>query len=156
MSRNEPEVTFTLRTDGVTVATHDLDDQVLEKILHFPDGLPGFPDLEQFILVDLREDGAFQELRGVEDPEVAMIVTVPWLFFPDYTPVLSDAEQEELELDSEQDAVLFVPVTFDSKERQVFLNLLGPFVVNSRTRRGRQLVLTGSEYPVRAPVQLAG
>ena len=83
-----------------------------------------------------------------------MVVTVPWLFFPDYAPVLSDAEQAELELETQEDAVLFVPVTFDAAERQVSLNLLGPFVVNARTRKGRQLVLTGSEYSVRAPVQL--
>ena len=34
----------------------DTDTEVLERILHFPDGLPGFPDLERFVLVDLRED----------------------------------------------------------------------------------------------------
>jgi flagellar assembly factor FliW len=47
-------------------------------------------------------------------------------------------------------------VSFDSESRQASLNLLGPFVVNSRTRRGRQVVLTGSEYSVRAPIDLAG
>ena len=130
------------------------DTDIREKVIHFPEGLPGFPELEQFVLIDLREDGAFQELRSVEDPDIAMIVTVPWLFFPDYAPVLSDTEQEELELESADDAVLFVPVTFDSATRQVSLNLLGPFVVNSRTRRGRQLVLTGSDYSVRTPIEL--
>lgn len=125
-----------------------------DKILHFPDGLPGFPELERFLLIDLREDGAFQELRSIDDPAVAMLVCVPWLFFPDYAPVLTDAEQAELELEASEDAVIFVPVTFDSEERQVSLNLLGPFVVNSRTKRGRQLVLTGTEYPVQARVEL--
>ncbi len=124
------------------------------EALHFPDGLPGFPDMKQFVLIEFREDGAFQELRSVDDPDVSMIVCVPWLFFPEYAPVLSDEEQEELGIESQDDAVVFVPVTFDERDRQVSLNLLGPFVVNSRTRRGRQLVLADSDYPVRAPIAL--
>jgi flagellar assembly factor FliW len=122
--------------------------------LLFPDGLPGFPDLKRFVLIELREDGAFQELQSIDDPEVSMIVCVPWLFFPDYAPVLSDDEQEDLELETQADAVVFVPVTFDERLHQVSLNLLGPFVVNARTRRGRQLVLAESEYPVKAPISL--
>ena len=76
------------------------------------------------------------------------------LFFPDYAPVLSDIEQAELELATTEDAILFVPVSFDPESRQIFLNLLGPFVVNARTRKGRQLVLTGTSYTTRTPIEL--
>ena len=127
---------------------------LFEKALHFPDGLPGLPDLEHFVIVELREDGAFQQLQSLDNVDISMIVCVPWLFFPDYAPVLSDIEQAELELESADDAVLFVPVSFDADSRQMFLNLLGPFVVNSKTRKGRQLVLTGTSYTTRTPIQL--
>jgi flagellar assembly factor FliW len=125
-----------------------------DKALYFPDGLPGLPDLERFVIVELREDGAFQQFQSLDHPEIAMIVCVPWLFFPDYAPVLSDLEQAELELESAEDAILFVPVSFDQETRQVFLNLLGPFVVNSKTRVGRQLVLTDTDYTTRTPIEL--
>lgn len=131
------------------------DQQLADKVVHFPDGLPGFPELERFVVVELREDGAFQQLQSVDDPEISMIVCVPWLFFPEYAPVLSDAEQAELEIESATDAVVFVPVSFDAVSSQASLNLLGPFVVNSKTRKGRQVVLTGSEYSVRTPIDLA-
>ncbi len=127
---------------------------LFEKALHFPDGLPGLPDLEHFVIVELREDGAFQQLQSLDTVDVSMIVCVPWLFFPDYAPVLSDIEQAELGLETADDAVLFVPVSFDPDSRQMFLNLLGPFVVNSKTRKGRQLVLTGTSYTTRTPIQL--
>jgi len=130
------------------------DDNLEEKVVHFTDGLPGFPDLERFVVIELRENGAFQQLQSIDDPSISMIVCVPWLFFPDYAPILSDAEEHELELESASDAIVFVPVSFDAETRQASLNLLGPFVVNSRTRRGRQVVLTGSEYSVRAPIDL--
>lgn len=127
---------------------------LLEKALHFPDGLPGLPELEHFVIVELREDGAFQQLQSLDDVDVSMIICVPWLFFPDYAPVLSDIEQAELGLETADDAILFVPVAIDPESRQVFLNLLGPFVVNTKTKVGRQLVLTGTDYTTRTLIEL--
>ncbi len=122
--------------------------------LHFPDGIPGFPQLERFVLVAEVEGGAFQRLQSLDVPQVSMYVCVPWLFFPDYAPELGPAEQEDLDIERPEDALVFCPVTIDLETRSVYLNLLGPFVVNAETRRGRQLVLAGSDYPVRAHVQL--
>lgn len=143
---------MTDQTGAETAEAKDL----YEKALHFPDGLPGLPDLEHFVIVELREDGAFQQLQSLDNIDISMIVCVPWLFFPDYAPILSDIEQAELELETADDAILFVPVTTDTDTREIFLNLLGPFVVNVKTRKGRQLVLTGTDYSTRTPIQLPG
>ena len=104
---------------------------LIEKALHFPEGLRGLPDLEHFVSVELCENGAFQQLQS-----------------------LDDIEQAELELESANDAIRFVPVSFDSESHQVFLNLLSPFVVNAKTRVGRQLVFTGTDYSTRTPIEL--
>lgn len=136
------------------MTTTTADAEIEEKILRFPDGIPGFPELQRFVIVEFREDGAFQQLQSVDDPDVAMIVCVPWLFFPDYAPVVGDIEQHALELESSDDAILFVPVSVDAESGEVSLNLLGPFVVNAKTRVGTQLVLSGTEYQVRTPVEI--
>ena len=122
------------------------------NVITFPGGIPGFPDDERFVLVEEFEDGVFQRLQSLDDPAVAMYVCVPWLFFPDYAPVLSDPEREELAIEAAEDALVFCPVTLDPERDAVYVNLLGPFVVNSETRQGRQLVLAGSDYPTRASV----
>ena len=140
--------------DGDTLTTESRSQALEDKILEFRDGIPGFAHLQRFVIVEFREDGAFQQLQSVDDADVSMIVCVPWLFFPDYAPVVGDAEQAELGLDSSEDAVVFVPVSMDPDSGVVSLNLLGPFVVNSKTRRGVQLVLTGSDYDVRTPIDL--
>lgn len=129
-------------------------DSLEDKVIRFPGGIPGFPDHERFVLVELVPDGAFHELRCVDDPDIAMLVTVPWLFFPDYAPVLSDDEQVELGIESASDATLFCAVNIDEESESLHVNLLGPFIVNQETRTGRQLVLAGSDYPARATVQL--
>ena len=117
------------------------------KILTFPGGLLGFPDIERFALVDAGDGDTYFWLQSVDDPQLAFLAAVPWAFFPGYEPVLSDADQEALGLASAEDATLFCLLTIT--EDAVTANLLGPLVVNSRTREGRQVVLGDSEYSTR-------
>lgn len=126
-----------------------------ERVLTFPEGIPGFPQLHEFLLVEMGGEGLFRELRSIEDENVAMVVCVPWTFFPGYAPELSDTDQEKLGIERPEDAVIFCPVALDSASDTIYVNLMGPFVVNTTTRVGRQLVLTDSGYPVRAPLDFA-
>lgn len=126
-----------------------------ERILRFKGGIPGFPGCERFALVELADDSAFQILQSVDVPEVSMIVGIPWMFFPDYEIDLSAEDQRELGIERMEDAVVFCPVTLDAQNNQFYVNLMGPFVVNAKTRQGRQIVLSDRDLPLRAAVQLA-
>lgn len=126
------------------------------QVLSFSDGIPGFPNSQRFVLASISPDSDFQLLQSLDEPEVSMVVTAPWTFFPDYAPDLEEADRRELALEAAEDAVVFCPVTLEAATRTAYVNLLGPFVVNSRTREGRQIVLTGSDLPLRAPIELGG
>lgn len=125
------------------------------KIITFADGIPGLPRHKRFAIFDLAPDSPFHVLKSVDDPAVSMVVTVPWVFFPDYSLEISDVEQANLGLNAPADAVVFCSVVLDQDRRDtVFLNLMGPFVVNYANLQGCQLVLAGSGHPLRAPVTL--
>ncbi len=130
--------------------THD------QPVLTFTDGLPGFTDAHQFVLVDIVEDGAFQLLRSIERDDLELVVGQPWLFFPDYAPEIGDDDQRELALEAPEDALIFCAVTLPEGEGSMpTMNLLGPFVVNRHTLRGRQVVLKDeTATPVRAELDL--
>ena len=124
----------------------DLSDVVLE----IEGGVLGFPGVSRFALVRLDDevDGLFR-LVGV-DPEgtdLAFVVAAPQVFFPDYSPVIDDAVVEELAL--EDDALALVVLTLHEPLTDSTANLLAPVVLNPRTRRGRQVVLSDSSLPVR-------
>ena len=130
-------------------------DERPDGVLHFPDGLPGFPTARRFLLQDLVEDGAFQLLTSLDVESLELVVGQPWLFFPDYAPEIADTDQQELGLRTPEDALLFCAVTLPEGEDPVpTMNLLGPFVVNRHTLVGRQVVLGDEETPVRAPLPL--
>ena len=124
--------------------------------VEFPDGIPGFPTSRRFTLVALSADSDFQVLQSLDEPDVSLIVTVPWTFFPDYAPEIEEDDRAALDIAAPEDAVVFCPVTLEAATRSAYLNLMGPFVVNARTRIGRQLVLAGSDHPLRAPIDLGG
>jgi flagellar assembly factor FliW len=127
-----------------------------DKIVTFAEAIPGFPGAHRFVLTDLDEDGTFQLLRNLEDPELSLVVCLPWMFFPEYAPEIDEEIQTELDLSEPEDAIVFCSVTVEPDDEALYLNLLGPFVVNARTRQGRQVVQTDLSLPVRASVPLAG
>jgi flagellar assembly factor FliW len=123
------------------------------KVLSFAEGLLGFPDISRFAVVDAGDDGTYFWLQAVDDPQLAFLVAVPWAFFPDYAPVLSDADQHALALTDADDATLFCLLTIT--DDGVTANLLGPLVVNTATRQGRQVVLGDSDYSTRTALAAA-
>jgi flagellar assembly factor FliW len=143
------------RIDASTASTSTDGADSDDKVIEFPDGILGFPGNTRFVLINDSDDAVFQLLQSLEDPEVALIVSVPWLFFPDYAPEISDLERKQIGLEAPEDAIVFCPVTLSTEPDTVFVNLLGPFVVNRKTLEGRQVVLADSDYPVRAMVKLS-
>lgn len=132
--------------------TAEMADESALEPLRFDDGIPGYPDARNFVLSELVQDGAFQVLQNLEDPDLALVVAVPWLFFPDYSPELSDVDQDGLGIERQEDAIVFCPVTIDPDAETMHMNLLGPFVVNVATRVGRQIVLADQDFPLRAEI----
>lgn len=124
----------------------------MNEALLFDEGIPGFPDARRFLLEELVPDGVFHLFRNLDDPDLAMVVADPWTFFPDYAPELTELEKTGLELGDSQDAIVFCSVRFD--EDGAVMNLVGPFVVNIRTGRGCQIVLTDQELLLRAQLVL--
>ena len=120
-------------------------------VLRFDDGIPGFSEARGFVLSDLTEDGTFQLLTCVEDPDLSMVVASPWLFFPDYEPDLPEGDRRYLGIEEPEDAVLFCSVVADEDEDRIHLNLRAPFVANVRSHTARQVVLDEA-LPLRATV----
>lgn len=125
-----------------------------DGVLRFSQGIPGFGQLRSYRLLSLGDDTAFQLLQSVDNPDVEMVIVVPWLFFPDYSIDVPDQDRTELGIERPDDAVVFSPVTLNAAERTVYVNLMGPFVVNPLTGEGRQVVQVGRDLPLRAPISL--
>ncbi|GLY27029.1 flagellar assembly protein FliW [Kineosporia sp. NBRC 101731] len=121
--------------------------------INFIRPIPGFSDLRHFALtrIDDRE-ALISELRSLERPDVRFVVTVPAIFFSDYVVQLDDQDCEQLGLESAADALILTVLTPGENAKTTTANLLAPIVINSKTRAAAQVILTGTEWPVRAPL----
>jgi flagellar assembly factor FliW len=114
--------------------------------------IPGFAGLKRFVLSRDGQDNPISELRSLERPEIRFLVAVPGLFFSDYSIELDDQDCDNLGLDTATDALILTVLTLGKDVASTTANLLAPMVINSRTRDAAQVILTGSDWPVRAPL----
>lgn len=98
-----------------------------EDVYCFPKGLPGFDEEDAFVIVPW-EDTPFSYLQSVKEPALAFLLVSPFLFVPDYSFELSEADKEELEI---QDQVsVYSIVTIQAEASKSTMNLLAPIVLN--------------------------
>jgi flagellar assembly factor FliW len=118
----------------------------------FPDGIPGFPDFVQAVLIVVDENPDFYWLQSTSDGDLAFLTVVPWSFFPDYEAVLSDEDQEAIGLEDAGDALICCLVSVDRARNAYNANLRAPIVVNVATNRARQVVLPDERLDIQAEI----
>jgi flagellar assembly factor FliW len=131
--RPEPEVVH------VTSARFGEFEVSVDRVLHFPQGLIGFPRARRFVILDHRPGSPFKWMLCLEQPDVAFAVVEPGRMVPDYRAPLELAART-LGVDP-ADVALFVIVTIPADPLAMTVNLMAPVVVDVRTRISRQLVL---------------
>jgi len=111
-----------------------------DKIIHFPKGIIGYEDEQNFTLLQVAEDSPFFMLQSTKTLELGLIVADPYMFVDDYSIKISDAEQGIIQVKNSQDLLVFVTVTIPyGKPDQTALNLSGPIFINHEKRIGLQI-----------------
>ena len=119
-----------------------------EDVLLFPEALYGFDQEKEFVLLPLDPniDSPMEWLQSLRTPELAFIVTDPFLFVPQYKMVLNDDEKRQLKVESTESMVIRVIVTIPKVHAKMTANLVAPLVINQKNRLDKQIVLTSAEY----------
>jgi flagellar assembly factor FliW len=124
-------------------------------VIDFVADIPGLPGMSRCALVALDEVGALFTLRSLIDPDLRLVVAAPPVLFGDYEVDIDDDTAALLDLVDPADALVLVVVTLGQDLARSTANLLAPIVINTRTRRALQVVLTGTDQPLRAPLLVA-
>ena len=61
-----------------------------KKIVHFKNGIPAFEDEHEFIILPYEDDSPYYFMQSIKSPDLAFLLTIPFLFFPDYTFEIDD------------------------------------------------------------------
>src|SRR5437899_935766 len=133
-----------IQTTRFGVVTVDSD-----HVTTFPRGLLGISTTEpaRFALLQSAESGAFYWLQSADDPQLAFLVVDPSLFLKDYQVSIREETQEDLDLADAKDGQILV--ICNRAGEWITGNLLGPLVINTRTRVAGQVVLTEKKWTCR-------
>ncbi|MCA9410750.1 MAG: flagellar assembly protein FliW [Candidatus Omnitrophica bacterium] len=118
-------------------------------ILHFPEGLLGFGDRKEFVLVQEAAYAPFLWLQSADDPHLSFVVVDPLTFVPDYKVEVKPAEVKSLDLDDIEKARVLVIVVVRDDPEQITANLQGPLIINPDKGMGKQIVLLSDRYHTR-------
>lgn len=117
-----------------------------DKLISFPDGIPGFESYKAYALFDDPDSEPFQWLLSIDNPRLGFVVVNPLFIWADYDPKISRDDLRTLEVEKPEEILLFCIVTLADDPSQVTVNLSGPLVVNSVKRKARQLALLDDRY----------
>lgn len=121
-----------------------------QSILRFDAGLPGFELLNDFVLIDSEDEASpFKWLQCVNEPQMAFAVANPFMIVKDYDFELNDEEAERLGIEKSEEAAVYVIVVVPEELEKMSMNLKAPLIINSRNKKGAQIVLDTDKYTVR-------
>ena len=124
------------------------------KIISFPNGIIGFPDLTRFTLMHDEDQGSgsIKWLQSIDEPGFAMPVMDPLIVCPDYSPEIDKTKIEDIGNLDDDDILVLVTVTVPHDLAKMTVNLMGPFVINVKDMKGVQSIVENDNYPVKFPI----
>ncbi len=125
-----------------------------DKVIRFPGGIIGFPELTDFALVhdDEKGSGNVHWLQSVQEPAFAMPVMDPLIVCPDYNPVIDDEVFVPIGNLVEGEMLILVTLTVPKDIQKMSVNLKGPIVINAVTRKACQVILEDKQYEIKFPI----
>lgn len=126
-----------------------------DKIITFPGGIIGFPDMKRFTLLHDEERGVsagIRWLQSLDEPGFAMTVLDPLIVKEDYNPEIDDELLAGIGEVTPDNLLVLVTVRVPSDLKQMSVNLQGPIIINVEERRACQIIVDADTYPVRFPI----
>ena len=125
-----------------------------DKVISFPSGIIGFPELTEFALVHDEEKGAgsIHWLQSMQEPAFAMPVMDPLLVMPEYNPEVDDELLKNIGELVPEELLVLVTVTVPSDLTKMSVNLKGPIIINAAEKKACQIIVEGESYAVKYPV----
>ncbi len=144
------DVTITAESTVALVETPVPSSELPE--VRFVAPLLGLEHLSRFTLAELDPDSPLLSLQSLEDDGVRLLVLDPAVVVDGYAPAMDAVARAAVGLVPGQEGRLLAVVSPGASLEDSTLNLLAPVLVNPATGAAAQVVLTGTDYPLRQPL----
>ncbi|NOQ42362.1 MAG: flagellar assembly protein FliW [Desulfuromusa sp.] len=122
-----------------------------DNTLLFPEGLIGFENLRDFVVMPNEKEGPLFWIQSIDDPQVAFVLTDPTSFYFDYKVIPDGRERQKLGI-GEDIECLVVSVVTVPPDRKITINLAAPILFAPETNRALQVILEGTKFSSQTPL----
>lgn len=124
-------------------------------VIRFPEGILGFPESQNFILIEIEDNPYLKALQDIDNEHLAFMVIRPWDFFEDYEADIGDRDLEQIGITGEtlENFTLHTIVTIGKSISDSTANLVAPVLINHDNKTGKQFVLDASGYGTKHVLQ---
>ena len=122
------------------------------KIIRFPSGIIGFPEMTDFALVFDEEKGKnapIRWLQSLQETEFALPVMDPLMVASDYNPEVEEDHLIPLGEVTPDNTLVLVTVTVPKDLTQMSVNLQAPIIINADSKKATQIIVNSEKYPIK-------
>ncbi|KXS41262.1 MAG: hypothetical protein AWU54_1691 [Candidatus Frackibacter sp. T328-2] len=119
-----------------------------DEVISFKQGLYGFKDNKEFILL-MDDETPFFWLQAIDNRDLAFVVTEPWNYCEDYEFDLDNEVKKELKIEKKQDVLVVNIVVVPDNLQDMTMNLKAPVIINKNEQIAKQVILDDDDYSVK-------
>ena len=123
-----------------------------DKILTFDNGIMGFENFKKYTILFDSADGeepVISWLQSLDEEAFAIPVVSPLLVKEDYNPIVEDEWLSSLGELTDENIAILLTLTVPPNLEKMTVNLKAPFIINSDTRKGCQIIVENKDYEVK-------
>lgn len=122
-----------------------------DKLLHFPSGMIGLPNLNHFIVMPNKKKGPLFWVQSIDDPDIAFVLTDPTNFFLDYHVQPDPLERQALQLENGDECYVLSVVNVPP-DQKITVNLAAPIIFSPKSNKAIQVILEDSHHSAKTPL----
>jgi flagellar assembly factor FliW len=122
------------------------------SIIEFREGIPGLEEYTKFALLQFEESYPIIWLQCVDEGGVCLPVLDTFAVLDGYVFDIDDEDVKELQLGKPEELHVVSVLVIPDDLQKMTVNLAAPIIINTSSGKAKQILLSGGDYNVRAPI----
>ena len=121
------------------------------KVISFPRGLIGYPELTRFAMIHDKEKlpTTIYWLQSLDNADFALPVVDPLLVCKEYNPCIKWQDINDIGDLTIDNIDLLVTMSIPKNLENMTVNLKAPIVINTKTMKALQVIIANDDYPIK-------
>lgn len=123
-----------------------------DAIIHFDDGIYGFEDAKDYVLINHDDNGTIMTLQYTESSVPQFVVLDPFAIVENYAPLVSAADKHRMEVEKPDELKFLLIAIVKDNYLDTIVNLKSPIVINPVTHKASQIFVENANYSMKHKV----